>query len=104
MGLRAASVWIILWTVLAFFALFPSAIDVLMNVAQMADRLFFITTCGVLVALALIFELTTKVDTLRRQVARLVQEHALAEWRGARGRPPEVPEESPDVRGGRSPA
>jgi hypothetical protein len=80
MGLRAGLFWIILWTALAFFAAAPAAIDSLMAVVQMGDRRFFFAMCGVLVSLALIYELTTEVDRLRRQVARVVQEQALAGW------------------------
>jgi len=77
LGIRAAGFWCLLWVALGFFSLFPGTLDTLMHVAQMQDRPFFLSMCGILVLLALVFNLNTALDTTRRQFGQLVQELAL---------------------------
>jgi hypothetical protein len=79
-GLRAAAIWIILWIGVGFFSIYPTAFYLLMSIAQMSDPLFFVSLCGILVLLALVFGLTTELEKTRKQLAHLIQELALYEF------------------------
>jgi len=77
MGIRVAAVWIVLWAAAGFFALFPDLLGQAVSLAQMGDRTFFITVVGLLVLFTIVFDHVEKLEVLRRDMARLVQENAL---------------------------
>ena len=74
LGIKSALVWFILWMGIGFFSLFPSLLNHLMRIAQMEDRMFFILIMAVFILFALLFKLGTKMDKMKRDSARLVQE------------------------------
>jgi len=76
-GIRSALIWLLLWTGIGFFSLFPSLIDTIMRLAQMEVRMFFILTMAVFILFALIFNMGSKMEKMQRTSARLIQEIAI---------------------------
>lgn len=74
LGIRSALVWLVLWTGIGFFSLFPYLLNYIMRIAQMEDRMIFILIMAVFILFALLFKLGTRMDKMQRTSARLVQE------------------------------
>ena len=75
--IRAALVWLVIWSGVGFFSLFPTLLNGAMNLLQMENRLFFITLVGLLILFALVFGLTSELERTNWRVAKLVRENAL---------------------------
>ncbi len=76
-GIRSAVIWFLLWLFIGFFSLFPSLLDAVMRIAQMEDRMFFILITAVFILFALVFNLSSRIDHLQRNISRLIQEIAV---------------------------
>ena len=72
-GLRSALVWILMWLAILVFSLFPHLLDQLMRVAQMQNRMFFLLVIAVFILYALVFNLTSRLDNMRRDLAKAIQ-------------------------------
>ncbi len=77
LGIRSACAWTLLWAGAGTFSLFPSQLDRVLAVAQMENRMFFITVVGLGVLTTTVFSQAGRLDRIRRETARLVQELAL---------------------------
>ncbi len=66
-----------MWSAVGYFALFPSHLDSGLALAQMENRMFFITVIGLFVLFTRVFGQETQIERLHREVAHLVQELAL---------------------------
>lgn len=71
---RLLLVWVILWSSIGFFALFPILLDQLMRLVNMGDRLFFLTTTSILILYILIFHITASLSQTNRKITKLAQE------------------------------
>lgn len=80
-GIRSALVWMILWSGIGFFSLFPELLNTAMHFAQMENRMFFILVSAVFILFALVFNLNTRIDRMQRDIARLVQELSMLNHR-----------------------
>lgn len=76
-GIRSALIWIGLWLSIGVFSIFPNLLNSLMHIAQMETRIIFILVIAVFILLALIFNLVSRMDTMQRNMSKLVQEIAL---------------------------
>src|SRR6516162_7726567 len=74
LGFRSALIWAVLWLSIAVFSVFPDLLNELMEAAEMENRLFFLLVIAVLVLSALVFNLTSRVDRLSRDVGLTVRE------------------------------
>lgn len=80
-GIRSALVWFILWGAIGFFSLFPGLLNWATRFAQMESRIIFILLLAVFVLFAFMFSVTTRLDRQQRNIEKLVQEIALANFR-----------------------
>ena len=72
-GLRSALVWVLMWLAIFVFSLFPQLLDQLMRVAQMQNRMFFLLVIAVFILYALVFNLTSRLDNMRRDLSKAIQ-------------------------------
>jgi hypothetical protein len=95
-GIRSGLVWILVWVGIGFFSLFPGLLDSAMRLAQMESRMFFILLLAVFILFALVFNLASKMDRTRRDMAKLIRElsllHHRLESEKEHGDPPPRPE------------
>jgi hypothetical protein len=80
-ALPSALVWIVTWTSLAVFSIFPDLLNGLVAAAGMENRVFFVLMLAVLVLSGLLFNLTSRVDRLHRDIGLTVRELAVANYR-----------------------
>jgi hypothetical protein len=80
-ALRSALIWIITWMSLAVFSIFPDLLNEFVAAAGMENRLFFILTLAVLALFAFMFNLTSRVDRMHRDIGLTVRELAIANYR-----------------------
>jgi hypothetical protein len=80
-GLRSSLVWILLWSSIGFFSLFPDLLNWATRLAQMEFRIFFVLLVAIFVLFALVFNLSTKLDQMQRNWEKLVQELALTNYK-----------------------
>jgi len=52
-----------------------------MRLAQMKSRMFFILVAAVFILFALVFNLTSKLDRMERNIAKIIQELAILDHR-----------------------
>ena len=76
-GIRSGIVWMGLWLCIGFFSLFPDLLDKLMVVAQMESRMFFLLVVAVFILFALVFNLVSRIDTMQRDMSKIVREIAI---------------------------
>lgn len=77
LGIRPGLLWVGLWSAVGYFALFPSHLDAGLALAQMENRMFFITVIGLFLLFTRVFAQESEIDRLKREIAHLVQELAL---------------------------
>ncbi len=97
MGIRSALIWMILWFGIGFFSLFPELLNMAMRFAQMENRMFFILVSAVFILFALVFNLNARMDKMQRDIARLVQELSILNYKidaGATNKPANRKEEA----------
>jgi hypothetical protein len=80
-ALRSASIWIITWTSLALFSIFPDLLNELVAAAGMENRLFFVLIIAVMALTAIVFNLTSRMDRLNRDIGLVIRELAIANYR-----------------------
>lgn len=76
-GIRSALIWIVLWLSIGVFAIFPDLLNSAMRLAQMESRIFFVLVLAAFILFALVFNLVSRMDTMQRNMSKLVQEIAL---------------------------
>jgi len=81
MALRSASIWIITWSSLAVFSIFPDLLNELVAAAGMEDRLFFVLIIGVMGLTAIVFNLASRMDRMNRDIGLVIRELAIANYR-----------------------
>ncbi len=84
-GIRSGMIWICLWLCIGLFALFPDLLDKLMVIAQMESRMFFLLVVAVFILFAVVFNLVSRIDTLQRNLSKIVQEMAIMKTRNKGG-------------------
>lgn len=77
LGIRSGLIWIILWSLIGFFSVFPEFLDTAVYIVQMKKRLIFIMFIAILILLALLFNQTNKIDYLQRNMIKLAREIAV---------------------------
>jgi hypothetical protein len=80
-GIRSALLWACMWSGIGYFAMFPSHLDRGLELAQMENRMFFITVLALLVLFTLVFSQASQIERLKQDVAHMVQELALTRAR-----------------------
>ena len=80
-GIRSALVWTIMWLAILVFSIFPSLLDNLMYVAQMQNRIFFLLIVAVFILYAIVFNLSTRLDEMRRDLSKTVQRLGLLDYK-----------------------
>lgn len=80
-GIRVAVAWVVIWTAMGFFVLFPHLLEAAMRIAQMENRLFFIALVGLLILFGFVSIHSSQLERTRRVLSRSVQEAALVESR-----------------------
>jgi len=75
-GFRSALIWVTLWLGIGVFSIIPGLLNSAMRIAQMESRITFILVIAVFVLFALVFNLASRVDTMHRDLSKLVQEIA----------------------------
>jgi hypothetical protein len=81
MALRSALVWIVTWLCLAVFSIFPDLLNEMVAAAGMENRLFFVLIIAVMALGALVFNLTSRIDRMHRDVGLVLRELAIANYR-----------------------
>ncbi len=77
LGLRSTVVWVVLFFAIAVSSIFPEVPDSVSPVVGMKNRMFFVLLIGILVLYALLFNVTSRLDKIERNMRRLVQDRAL---------------------------
>lgn len=80
-GIRSALIWIVLWSGIGFFALFPGLLDRAMRIAQMEVRMFFVLVLAVFILFALVFNLSSQLDKMSWNLAKLTREISLLNYK-----------------------
>ena len=80
-ALRSALVWIITWLCLAVFSIFPDLLNEIVAAAGMENRLFFVLIIAVMALAALVFNLTSRIDRMHRDIGLAIRELAIANYR-----------------------
>jgi len=78
---RLFFMWLFIWLIVGFLALFPSVLDKLMALANMGNRMFFITSAAILFLFILIFYLSANVSKMNRRISKLVQNIAILDYK-----------------------
>ena len=78
---RLFLMWLIIWFIIGFASLFPSTLDTLMRLANMGNRIFFLTTGAILILYMIIFYITSNISRTNRKISKLVQEIAILEYK-----------------------
>ena len=79
LGLRSTLVWLLLIAAIGLSSLFPELPDFLSPLMGMGNRMFFVLLVGMLVLYGLLFNVTSRLDRIERNIRRLTQERALAQ-------------------------
>lgn len=77
LGFRSTLVWVILFFAIALSSIFPEVPDSVSPVLGMKNRMFFVLLVGILVLYALLFNVTSRLDKIERNIRKLVQDRAL---------------------------
>jgi hypothetical protein len=80
-GIRSATVWLIMWGGIGFFSLFPGLLNAAMRVAQMENRMFFILILSIFILFALSFGLSSRLEKMQRDLAKVIQELAMLNYK-----------------------
>ncbi|MCP4020439.1 MAG: DUF2304 domain-containing protein [Desulfobacteraceae bacterium] len=80
-GIRAALVWMFLWGCAGFFSLFPGLLNWATRFAHMENRIIFVLLVAVFILFALLFNISTKMEKMQRNIEKLVQEIALTNYK-----------------------
>ncbi len=83
---RIMFLWILLWSGIGVFALFPSMLDSIMKLVNMGDRLFFLTTWAILILFVIVFYITSNISKSNRKISKLTQEIALLKYQQEAGK------------------
>ncbi len=83
---RIMFLWILLWSGIGVFALFPSMLDAIMKLVNMGDRLFFLTTWAILILFVIVFYVTSNISKSNRKISKLTQEIALLKYQQKAGK------------------
>lgn len=81
LGIRSGLIWIILWSFIGFFSIFPDFLNTAMHIIQMKNRFIFIMFIAILILLALVFNLTNRIDHLQRNLTKLAREIAVTNYK-----------------------
>lgn len=76
-SIRSTVLWTLIWIAIAVLGLFPVLIDMFMVGIQMRNRMFFLFIVAILILFAMLFQQSTRVEDLKRQISRVAQEIAL---------------------------
>jgi len=77
LGFRSMLVWVILFFAIAVSSIFPEVPDSVSPIMGMKNRMFFVLLVGMLVLYALLFNVTSRLDKIERNIRKLVQDRAL---------------------------
>ena len=76
-AIRSTVLWTLIWIVIGVLGLFPVLIDMFMVGIQMRNRMFFLFMMAILILFAMLFQQSTRMEDLKRQISRVAQELAL---------------------------
>lgn len=74
---RIFLMWIFLWIIMGFFALFPGALDYLMGMVTMGNRLVFLFVSAIVIVYVVLFYISSHTTEMNRKVSKLAQEIAI---------------------------
>jgi len=103
LGVRSALVWIVLWLAIALISLFPGILDGLLSLSGMQNRVSFALICSVLVLFATLYAQSARLQSMDRDIARLIRHLALVRFqhdnpeltkRAAKSSTPDEPSET----------
>ncbi len=80
-GLMAALIWLLLWLAIGVGTVCPVFLDMLLPLVELKERVFFGFIIALVALFALTFGLTTQLERVRRNQARIVRELALTNFR-----------------------
>lgn len=80
-GIRSAAVWLLMWVGVAIFSLFPNLLDTAIRLAQMQSRMFFVLTISVFILFAVVFNLSSRLDRMQRDMSKIIQEIAMINYK-----------------------
>ena len=78
---RLLFMWLLLWFTIGFFALFPSLLDRLMHLANMGNRLFFVTVGAIVILYVILFYVTSNLSNANRKISKLVQQISILNYK-----------------------
>lgn len=78
---RLLVMWIVIWAGISFFAVFPGFLDWIMQMVNMGNRTFFLSTGAILILFVIVFYLSSHISRLNHKISGLVQEIAILNYR-----------------------
>lgn len=79
-AIRTTVMWIVIWSAIGVFGMFPDLIDVLMVQASMQNRLFFVLMVAVLILYAMQLRQSSENADHARRINRVAQNLALLRY------------------------
>jgi hypothetical protein len=76
-GFRSAAVWVFLLGIIALTSLLPGLLGVIIPLTGMGSRMVVVLLVGILILYALIFNVTSRLEKMERDIRRLTQQRAL---------------------------
>ena len=81
MGFRSGVIWILMWSGIGFFSIFPEFLNRTMVMVQMKNRVLFILIIAVCVLFTIVFNLASKMDNIQQNLTKLAREIAIANYK-----------------------
>ena len=80
-GYRSGLIWMTIWGGVCVVGIFPDFLNYAMEITQLHHRTFFAIILAVFVLYALIFNQAFKMDSMSRDIRKLVREIALLNYK-----------------------
>ena len=80
-GFRSGLIWLIIWITICFFSIFPDTLYIAMKLANMGNRVLFVLVLAVFILLAIVFNQSSKMDSMSRTLSKLAREIAILDYK-----------------------
>ena len=77
LGVRSTAIWIGLFSAIAIASVFPEMFNYIEPLTGMKNRMFLVLLVGILILYAMLFNITSRIEKLERNIRKLVQERAI---------------------------
>jgi len=79
-GIRSATIWVVLWAGIGFFSIYPDLLNTAVQLVQMKNRMLFLLTISVFVLFSFVFNLSSRLDKTQRDLSKIIQELSIINY------------------------